>query len=160
MFCSRRQLQNTVCCSRLLDWQMFVSSFCMQCVTTSSKFTFNCYTDCHKCCCLQIVVLAGGTNDFRSTTPPLEEWTNDVISFLDMVSTASCVCYHVGSSSVVCENAGSLFWQQATAAVAVAESTSSVMCTFLSRWRAQQSTAWALHSWLQSGLCLIVELLS
>lgn len=35
---------------------------------------------------MQIVVLAGGTNDFRSSVPPaLEEWTSDIIDFLDMV---------------------------------------------------------------------------
>lgn len=50
---------------------------------------------------LQVVVLAGGTNDFRSTTPPLEEWTNDVISFLDMVRLPLHVPYHVASASVV-----------------------------------------------------------
>lgn len=37
---------------------------------------------------LQIVVLAGGTNDFHATAPPLEEWTNDIISFIDMVNPA------------------------------------------------------------------------
>ena len=34
---------------------------------------------------LQIVVLAGGTNDFHAAAPPLEEWTDDIINFIDMV---------------------------------------------------------------------------
>lgn len=49
------------------------------------------HTACNNIPCLQIVVLAGGTNDFRSTAPPLEEWTNDIISFIDMVSS-ECMC--------------------------------------------------------------------
>ena len=34
---------------------------------------------------LQIVVLAGGTNDFHAAAPPLEEWIDDIINFIDMV---------------------------------------------------------------------------
>lgn len=53
---------------------------------------------------LQVVVLAGGTNDFRSTTPPLDEWTSDVISFLDMVRLLFHVSHHVASANVMIEN--------------------------------------------------------
>lgn len=57
------------------------------------------------CAALQVVVLAGGTNDFRSTTPPLEEWTSDVINFLDMVSFLLQVST-VASSKFVNEDTG------------------------------------------------------
>ena len=36
--------------------------------------------------CMQIVVMAGGTNDFHSTPPPLEEWTSAIIDFMNTVS--------------------------------------------------------------------------
>ena len=35
---------------------------------------------------MQVVVMAGGTNDFHATPPPLEEWTSDIINFMNTVS--------------------------------------------------------------------------
>ena len=39
---------------------------------------------------MQVVVMAGGTNDFHATPPPLEEWTSDIISFMNTVSHLAC----------------------------------------------------------------------
>lgn len=35
---------------------------------------------------LQIVVLAGGTNDFHAAAPPLEQWISDNLNFMSEVS--------------------------------------------------------------------------
>ena len=35
---------------------------------------------------LQIVVLAGGTNDFHGAAPPLQQWISDNLDFMSEVS--------------------------------------------------------------------------
>lgn len=55
---------------------------------------------------LQIVVMAGGTNDFHGDLPPLEQWVSDNLNFMSEVrgSTAmtNAAAAHADSRHFMC----------------------------------------------------------
>ncbi len=67
---------------------------------------------------MQVVILAGGTNDFHLTTfPPLEEWTSDILNFINTVSLSAdeahvlcCTAYavHMHVSMLQCDVSSNL----------------------------------------------------
>ncbi len=44
------------------------------------------------CQCMQVVILAGGTNDFHTAPTPLDEWVSDAIELIQNVSTDHLLC--------------------------------------------------------------------
>ena len=56
--------------------------------------------DKHLRIALQIVVLAGGTNDFHAAPPVQEQWTSDNLIFMSEVNTRQCIALSKGPRSM------------------------------------------------------------